>query len=584
MNLKLNNENYKAFLKNEKLLVIDIDFLTANEVSDNSQIEIHEIKDKTILFLIDKIELPKLNIEIKNCEFEGLFVTNSTVLEIKLITVEVSVLKDAKFQLFDTYIENSKINSFWCYDCNLNGGLLFRKGSVIDKIICSDCNIGNSFAFINSTSQSITIESSHLEDLRLERTDYPDKNGKTTIDTINVFRTDIKKSFKVWEVIFKKISIYKITMQETSNQREVFENELRIHVPDEYKDSEEIEIKQSTLHCSTIIVLDNLKNLNSYDSTFRNFSINFWKINNFSFFNNKILEGIFLGRRNWSKIVDEFEFSSCSVGGQFSLNNLTFTKKLLIKGSSFNYYPSFFYRNNILESCIVDFEFSNLANIVFQRVNFKYLSFKSIDLLGAKFKDCEWDVDKGFLFERFKVSDENKDNGLDLIDLKKIYSNLKSNFQDNRDYLKSGKFYISEQEIKRKISKKEKSWFEYVILSAHRFISSYGESVYKPFVWMIILGVVFSFIYLFSGFHAGDRLVHYEFAFDSHNFLQTLKDWLLSVVFSFKNIVPFTVNRNFFLVVDESLKYSQVFELFQKFVYIILIGSFTEAFVRYLKK
>jgi uncharacterized protein YjbI with pentapeptide repeats len=584
MNLKINNENYKAFLKNEKLLVIDNDFLTANEVSDNSQIEFHEIKDKTILFSVDKIELPKLIIEIKNCEFERLFVTNSTVLEIKLITVEVSVLKDAKFQLFDTDIDNSKINSFWCYDCNLNGGLLFRKGSVIDKIICSDCNIGNSFAFLNSTSQSITIESSQLEDLRLDRTDHPDKNGKTTIDTINVFRTDIKKSFKVWEVIFKKISIYKITMHETSNQREVFENELRIHIPDEYKNSEEIEIKQSTLHCSTIIVLDNLKNLNSYDSTFRNFSINFWKINNFSFFNNKILEGIFLGRRNWSKIIDEFEFSNCSVGGQFSLANLTFTNKLLIKGSSFNYYPSFFFRNNILESCIVDFEFSNLANIVFQRVNFKYLSFKSIDLLGAKFKDCEWDVEKGFLFERFKVSDENKDNGLDLIDLKKIYSNLKSNFQDNRDYLKSGKFYISEQEIKRKISKKEKSWFEYVILSAHRFISSYGESMYKPFVWMILLGVVFSFIYLFSGFYAGDRLVHYQFAFDPHNFFQTLKDWLLSVVFSFKNIVPFTVNRNFFLVVDESLKYSQVLELFQKFVFIILIGSFTESFVRYLKK
>ncbi len=583
MNLKINNENYKAFLKNEKLLVVDNDFLTANEVSDNSQIEIHEIKDKTILFFVDKIELPKLKIEIKNCEFEGLFVTNSTFLELNLITVEVSVLKD-EFNPFDTYVDNSKIKSIRCYYCNLYGGLLFRKGSVIDNIYCSDCNIGNSFTFVNSTSQSITIESSQLEDLSLDRTDHPDKNGKTIIDTINVFRTDIRKSFKVWEVVFKKISISKITMHENSNQREVFENELRIHISDEYKDSEEIEIKKSTLHCSTIIVLDSLKTFNSLDSTFRNFSINFWKIDNFSFYNNKIQEDIFLGRRNWSKIIEEFEFSNCIVGGQFSLTNLTFRKKLLIKGSSFNYYPSFFVRNNILESCIVDFEFSNLANIVFQRMNFKSLSFKSIDCLGARFKDCEWDIEKGFLFERFKVIDEDKDNGLNLIDLKKIYSNLKSNFQDNRDYLKSGKFYVSEQEVKRRISKKEKSWFEYIILSAHRFISSYGESVFKPFVWMIILGLVFSFIYLFSGFYVGDRIVHYQFAFDPHNFLQTLKDWLLSVVFSFKNIVPFTVNRNFFLVVNESLKYSQVFELFQKFVFIILIGSFTEAFVRYLKK
>jgi len=585
MKLEINNENYKSFLKQEKFLRIDNDFLVDNQVSKDSIVEIKDVKDKSIIFWISEIDLQSLKIEIKDCSFDGFFVEDSKFLELNIFSVEVSEFKEAKFKTYKTNIDKSIINRIWCFRCTFNNGFLIRNNSEVQKVRCDDCSIDYSFTFINSKSKEIEIESSKLDDISIERSDYPIQGVKVFVEKINIYRTAINKNIKIWEVEFKTISFYKIRLFKSENLSE-HNNEIFITVPEYYKDSEKIEISESNIASKVIISINKLAEFNSYKTFFQDFRINFCEITNFKFSSNRISGNISWGFQNHLKSIENFTFNDCFVNGDFYISDTVFAKQLCIKGSLFNKFPSFFVDNNISNDCTVDFEYTNLKNVVFQEINFENVSFKNIDITNSEFKDCYWNTEKGIFFERFKVLDEKTVSEMvaDLVIVKNIYSKLKSNFQQNKDYISSGKFYISEQEIKRLISLKNKSRFEYILLSFHKKISAYGESLSKPLCFILIFMFLFSWIYMFSGFYSGERIVHYNFCLDIHNFVPTLHDWSLSFVLSLKNIVPFSLNGDFFLTTKATLPLSQFVELLHKIINLILVASFTEAFIRYLKK
>jgi hypothetical protein len=421
--------------------------------------------------------------------------------------------------------------------------------------------------------------------LCIEKRDYPNKNINTSVEKINVFRSDIKKAFRISNVRFNSLNFYKLNIFKTEGHSDFWED-IHISVPEDYNDVEKIEIIESTFNKNLIISLNDLIELKSLNCNFQDFRINYWKISNVNFVKNTIIGNINWGFKNQIKAIDEFRFNNCEVKGSFELSDTDITNEIQIKGTSFRTSPSFFESNNISEGCQIDFNYTNLKNFIFQKINFDNFKFENIDINNAEFKNCKWQSFDKYFMERFKVLDEDyAKNDLEKLRIvKNIYSKLKSNFQSTNDYINSGKFYISEQEIKRLISLKKRSFFEYFLLSLHKQISVYGESLAKPLLFIIIITLLTSITYLFSGFYSGERLVSYNFVFDSDNFGQTLLDWSQSLILSLKNIVPFSISDDFFLKTKGTLKLSQFIELIQKLINVILLASFTESFIRYLKK
>lgn len=118
----------------------------------------------------------------------------------------------------------------------------------------------------------------------------------------------------------------------------------------------------------------------------------------------------------------------------------------------------------------------------------------------------------------------------------------------------------------------------------HRWISSYGENFKKPLFFVLCVLVCFALTYMFTGFYVDNTLVIYDFSFDASNVSNTLRDFGYSLIYSLKNILPFKVSSNFYLHLDQSLELSQTLELIQKIINLILVTSFSAAFIKHLKK
>ncbi|MCD8455245.1 pentapeptide repeat-containing protein [Tenacibaculum finnmarkense genomovar ulcerans] len=584
MEFKIDNSNYKSFLKNDKLIAIDKTFIKDNKIDAKASIIIEEIRDKNVMIYVIGIKMNDLNIEIKESTLYGIFFENAIINDLKLLYLEISEYKEAKFKTFKTYFDNSNIKSIWMHESKFFNGFLVRNESIVESIRINDSYIDHSFTHFDSSSSKLTVESSTIDDLSFQNNDIHKKGIKSTIDVINIFRTEIKIGFEISKIEFKELHLHKTNILKSTGLSD-FKKDIFISLPDEYKEVEKIEFTECNIDRRLIITLNNLKELYSHDCSFQYFRINFWKIISFRFFNNTIFDNIFWGFQNHLKTIEKFAFNNCEVKGEFYLSDTHFKELLSIQGSSFNTNPSFFEHNTIYDTCKVDFEYSNLTNFVFQEVNFKNVSFKNIDIENAQFKDCEWELITKPFFNRYKVQNENKANNKteDLLINKSIYSKLKSSFQKDNDYINSGRFYISEQESKKAISLKNKNYFEYILLSIHRNISSYGESVSKPLLLLLCLILISAFIYLFTGFNSGKRLIEYNLVFNFDNTSQTIKDFFQSVIFSLKNVVPFSVGNKFFLN-GFGIKITEVLELIQKIFSLILLASFTESFVRYLKK
>jgi hypothetical protein len=268
------------------------------------------------------------------------------------------------------------------------------------------------------------------------------------------------------------------------------------------------------------------------------------------------------------------------------MSSVWFKEEAFFRGLVFNKYPSFFYHNAIEENCKTDFEYSNLQNLVFQKIDFRFFSFKEFDITNVEFRDCRWLSERKFFVSRNLVFDDKKDiNTIDeLVKVKDIYSKLKTSSEKSSDFINLGKFYISEQEIKRKIHHKKSDWIEFWLMGFHKAISSYGENFKKPLFFVLCSIICFAFIFLFTGFYVGDTLVKYEFSFQASNTLSTVRDLGYSLIYSLKNILPFQVSLNFYLHSDKTLELSQTLELIHKIINLILATSFTAAFIRYLRK
>lgn len=173
---------------------------------------------------------------------------------------------------------------------------------------------------------------------------------------------------------------------------------------------------------------------------------------------------------------------------------------------------------------------------------------------------------------------------MNLLILKNIYSLLKSNCLKNSDFVNYGRFYISEQETKRKYYKLKRKHIDHFFLFLYKQISSYGESFSKPFMLLLINMLLFSIIFMFTGFYEGKSFIHLELSLELGNIFNTVMSFFYSLLFSFKNLIPFNLNQSFFIKSTEELRITQTFELIYKALNLILVTSFTGALIKHYRK
>ena len=401
------------------------------------------IHNKNVVLYAKDIEFPELNIEIKDSSLYGIFFENVTIKDLKLLSLEISEYKNAKFKSFKTYFDNSNIGSIWLHNSTFFNGFLLRNKSSVRTIRLNDCSIDYSFTYMDSKSAEITVESSILDDLNFENVDINKKGISVSIDKINIFRTEVKTGFRIWDVEFKELHFHRVNILRNEGLSDL-KKDIHISVPERCQEVNKIDIRECNIEKRLSITLNNINEINSHDSNFLFLGISFWKILSFNCVKNLFQDGVSWGYQNQLKTIEKFVFENCEVRGRFYLSYTYFDKLLKIHGTSFNSYPSFFNSNTISDSCDVDFEYTNLKNFVFQNINFKNVSFKNIDIDNVEFQNFEWDsIDKCF-FSRLKVKDENKSNSeiKNLIDNKNIYSKLISSFQKNNERADTSVIYV----------------------------------------------------------------------------------------------------------------------------------------------
>ena len=323
MEFTINKENYKQFVRKDKFLVIDNEFIVNNSLETCSKIIIKDVKDNQLLLYVSKVNLPKTRLEVNDCIFTVISIEESTIDEVIFNTVDVNEPIEGKFSLFKVFIDNSKLKYLWFYYCKLHNGLIVRKESEIESLSINDTFIDRSITFINSKCKTISVESSNVSKISIDRNDYPKENGKTEVDTINIFRTEGLKNIKVWEVIFKKIHIHKVILNK-SNRLTDHNNEIYLRTPDDYREVEEVKITESTINSKTVLVFDKTENLKIFDSNLGEVFLNYWHISNLLFSNCKYADSIYFGRSNQIKTIEKLLIENCTFDNVFNMSCIWF--------------------------------------------------------------------------------------------------------------------------------------------------------------------------------------------------------------------------------------------------------------------
>lgn len=586
MSLIIDENNYQEFLSDPNHLEINSSFYEKYKLEGYTDIEIKGIENKALHLKFSDINLQGIELKIIDCHFASISIHNSQLSELTINTVTVSEFIEGDFKMFKTVIYNSKIDKLRCYYSTFYCGFIIQKSSISDHLTFNDSNIEYRFSSDNSVLEELWIESSTVERFEIQRVKRIDDEdvGNSEVKKINLFRSTFQRTINISDTSFNYLNVHKIEFLKSQELDEHF-NSFHVHVPNEKSDINELKISSSQIAPSTTISAQNIENVKITDSTFGSLRINFTESEEHIYSGCEFLGRVYWGLPQRLKKIKKFLINDCLFQDQFYLRDFIFLNRLEINSSSFQYYPSFFSNNYIKEECTTDFSYSSLNNFVFDNINFENFLFGKLDVTNAEFQNCEWPHKKEIIADRYQILDEKKSNSLKkLIRSKALYSELKINFKEKNDYLSAGKFHISEQETKRRIAKQNRAYFEFFLMSFHKYISSYGENFKQPLLLAIATLFIFSFIYLFTGFQSGENHIEYQISLSLPEFKPLLNNWGQALLLSLKNVFPFSVNSNFFLNANANTPNTQVLELVHRIINIIFATSFTAALLKYLRK
>jgi len=168
---------------------------------------------------------------------------------------------------------------------------------------------------------------------------------------------------------------------------------------------------------------------------------------------------------------------------------------------------------------------ADLKKCLFLNTNLERVNFCAVDWPDIKGRIGVYD-EKRLDEEEEKAGKGKREKGILLVQLERLYRELKKNYEDNRDYERAGHFHYGEKEMRRR--NPETGIGFYCLLTLYWLMGGYGERWVRPLIWIIVLLAVSTFGYLWLGlFPAGGK---------QPLSWRIFSDWLTASLYSFQVI------------------------------------------------
>lgn len=183
-------------------------------------------------------------------------------------------------------------------------------------------------------------------------------------------------------------------------------------------------------------------------------------------------------------------FSACNFG---KVGEVSFFRAKFLGEGKVSFIKTIFSKEGILKFSYVDLE--SPENVQFIDTDLGMASLYRTDLRNIKFRRVNFFApgQNGLLDDKWneifpkKKKDYRGKRKEDLYHIELSYTQLKQNFESNRDYSRAGDFHVGEMEMRRK---QYKLFNQYIsILSFYKFLSNYGQSWKRP-SWLFLGGSV----------------------------------------------------------------------------------------------
>ncbi len=198
-----------------------------------------------------------------------------------------------------------------------------------------------------------------------------------------------------------------------------------------------------------------------------------------------------------------------SVAADFSYAK--FSGETLFKDAQFSGEADFSYAQFSGEANFINAEFSGQADfqdltmaekalLTFDHVDLHNCHFFRTDISRLEFSNVKWPrrrklFGKNLLFRR-AVADELDPVSEEWEEVGNIYRGLQVNYTNHNRYADASHFYVAEMDINRKTNREWRylipSWF-------YRKVSLYGQSYLRPFMWLMLVLLLFPAIILWGG-------------------------------------------------------------------------------------
>jgi len=201
--------------------------------------------------------------------------------------------------------------------------------------------------------------------------------------------------------------------------------------------------------------------------------------------------------------------------GHGYINDLIINDKLTISNSNFKNLQiekiidndngiNFNYLIGEKKECSITFKNIELTgNYKFFNCQMSQFIFEGSYLMNPKFMNCIWEGKN-----RLLLGDEimiKKSNNIlktrDLLQLERLYRNLKRIFDSNKDWENSGYAYISEMNFRKKRLWKDNNYSQYFIYWFYGYFGGYTQNFMRPLIiFLTSTLIVFPLIYNITDF------------------------------------------------------------------------------------
>ncbi len=233
------------------------------------------------------------------------------------------------------------------------------------------------------------------------------------------------------------------------------------------------------------------------------------------------------------------DFSGAKFSGEAGFSGAAFSGKADFSGAAFGGKADFFVTTFSGEAYFFNVD---LEKAVFRSVDLSDVRFsRAINLDKTRFHNVRRRPNpKGLLLDERKARETKKET--DYENAEQVYNQLKRNFEGRKDYYRASQFHYGEMEMRRLAQLRRGSYGQWLLLSLYYWLGGYGERLWKPVVWFIVM------ILLFAGFYgiAGLDVEYTNAYFDTsqHENIETIRD---AISFS---------RTGFFQAIDDVLLFS----------------------------